>query len=429
MTSVPNRRLLLSGNKALISVFLLLLLLGFAYCSPKLHTVAVASSPAKPVVPPPAKPAVTNQPAVVKVAKKRRRDSVVVSTISLLLPFGLNHLAAGPAYNQASLKEADMAVDYYQGFKLALDSLTTVGYNYKLLVFDTKDDKKEAQNLASRPAVQSSNLIVGPVFPDDIKSFTGSYSGKGQHIVSPLSASPPANYKCDSLITMIPPLEYHAMAVAHYVNDKIKAKKVFILKSGAADENDYINSFNETLDSLSDEQIKTVSLTVVRGQLNSLYPELSKTEQNVFVLPATNQRFLTSTLHALDSLDNNYPVTLIGHPSWINFSFLKTDELQRLDTHITSADQVDYNDAHTINFLKDYRKAYHAEPSAFAIKAYDEGLFFGKMLATDSLKNMAPVDFTGIHNKFHFERKPGAGWINTHVDILKYANFELKKVE
>jgi hypothetical protein len=26
-------------------------------------------------------------------------------------------------------------------------------------------------------------------------------------------------------------------------------------------------------------------------------------------------------------------------------------------------------------------------------------------------------------------RNPGLGWINTHVDVLKYTNFELKQVE
>jgi hypothetical protein len=81
--------------------------------------------------------------------------------------------------------------------------------------------------------------------------------------------------------------------------------------------------------------------------------------------------------------------------------------------------------------LRSYRKAYHAEPTEYAIKGFDEGLYFGELLARDnsSLKKPEQNDYTGIHNSFHFVKKQGLGWINTHVDVLRYENFELKQVE
>jgi hypothetical protein len=389
--------------------------MAMAACSPKVRPVVI--QPKKEPKPP------VEQPVIVKIAPPR------VSTVSLLLPFGLNHLQPGSAYSSSSLKEADIALDYYRGFKLALDSLTGLGYNYKLQVFDSRDEKVQAHKLAANPAVRASNLIVGPVFPDDIKAFTAAFNNDKQPIVSPLSASSPANYKNAGLITITPPLEYHAWAAAKYINDKLKPRKVFILKSGFSDENDYIIPFNKAIDSLSRKRIKVIQLTVLHGQLNLLVPQLSASGQNVFVVPATNRHFLTVTLGALDTLSSTFPVTLIGHPSWISFSFLKADLLQRLNTCITSSDQVDYKDVKTIAFIRSYKLAYHTEPTGYAIKGFDEGFYLGKLLGTDSLKNIASVGFTGLHNSFHFQKKTGAGWVNTHVDVLKYADFELKKVE
>jgi len=146
-------------------------------------------------------------------------------------------------------------------------------------------------------------------------------------------------------------------------------------------------------------------------------------------VPATDQHFLNITLRALDTLSRNYPVTVFGHPNWLNYSFLKADLLQRLDTHITSADRVDYKAANTIIFMRQYREAYHTEPTAYAIKGFDEGLYFGDLLATDSLKNLTDANFKGLHNSFQLQKKSGLGWINTHVNVYKYTNFELKKVE
>ena len=146
-------------------------------------------------------------------------------------------------------------------------------------------------------------------------------------------------------------------------------------------------------------------------------------------MPATNQHFLTVTLRSLDTLAQSYPVMLFGHPSWINFAFLKADLLQRLDTHITSTDKINYKAANTVTFIRSYRKTYHAEPTPFAIKGFDEGMYLGQLAATDSLNNMDNARYTGIHNSFHLKKKPGSGWVNTHVNILKYVNFELKQVE
>jgi ABC-type branched-subunit amino acid transport system substrate-binding protein len=352
-----------------------------------------------------------------------------VSAISLLLPFGLNHLAPGAGYSSESLREADISLAYYRGFKMGLDSLTALGYNFKLTVFDTRGDKATAHSLAFNPAVRTSDMIVGPVFPDDMKTFTAAYTSSKQPVVSPLSPASPSTYKNPEMVTMIPPLEYHAWAAAKYISDKINPEKIFILRSGFSDENEYILPFKRALDSLGKNNIQVISLTVVHGQLSSLYPELSATDKNVFVIPATDQHFLTVTLRALDSLRATYPVTVFGHPSWINDTYLKTDLLQRLNTHVTSSDHIDFKTPAIVAFMKQYRDTYHGEASPYAIKGFDEAMYLGHQLAGGNQGTLLQDGYSGLHNDFVFKRKPGVGWINTHVSVYKYANFELKKVE
>jgi hypothetical protein len=416
MISAPNHQPPLSGNRWLLFVFIALIA---AACSPKVRPVS------QPVNKQAEKP-VANQPVKVNPTKAAAPK---VSNISLLLPFDLDHLAPGASYTAGSLKEADLSLGFYRGFKLALDSLTALGYNFKLSVYDSRDQKAQVHSLATNPTIKNSDLIVGPVFPDDVKAFTAAYTNSRQLIVSPLSAAQPAAYKNPQLVTIMPPLEYHAWSVARYINDKIRPEKVFVLRSGFNDENAYLIPFKRAIDSLSKKHIKVISLTVIHGQLNSLIPQLSSTDKNVFIVPATDQHFLTITLRALDTLNTSYPVTLFGHPNWVNFTFLKTDLLQRLDTHVTSAEHINYKASNTIAFVRQYRSTYHAEPTSYAIKGFDEGMYLGQLLATDSLKNINSTGFTGLHNDFQFQKKPGFGWVNTHVNIYKYANFELKKVE
>jgi hypothetical protein len=418
MTSVRNHLPLLSGNRWLFFVGIVLLAAG---CSPKVRSV---STPVK-----------TEEAAAKKETEKSAEKPLLekVSTISMLLPFNLDNLNTGAQYSSATLSRANLSLDYYQGFKLALDSLTSQGYNYRLQVYDTKDQLTQAHSFAYNPAIRSSNLIVGPVFPDDLHAFTSILTGTGKSIptVSPLSPASPSTIKDQDLVTVATPLEYHARAAAQYISDHYKPKKVFILKSGFSEENNYIIPFKRALDSLSKNGTKVIAPTIIRAQLNGLIPQLSLTEENVFVIPATNQPFLMVTLRSLDTLAKKYPITLFGHPSWEKFTYLKPDILQRLKTHITSTDRVDYKSPAVIAFIHVYRKTYHAEPTEYALMGFDEGMYFGALLGInpEGLKKLDKNDFTGLLNKYHFVKKQGLGWINTHVNVLQYNNFELKKVE
>jgi hypothetical protein len=417
MTSVRNRLPLLSGNRWLPFICIPLLA---AACSPKVRTVSAPEVKTE-------RPVAKKEPEKVQAQTAKAR----LNSIAMLLPFDLDNLNPGAQYNASTLSSANLSLDYYQGFKLALDSLTGKGYNFKLQLFDTKEQTAETQHLAYEAAIRSSNLIVGPVFPDDIQAFADILSGPPKPIVSPLSPASPAKVKNANLVTVATPLEYHARAAANFINERLKTNKVFILRSGFSDENKYISPFVKTTDSLSKNKTKIINPVIQHGNLDRLIPQLSLKEENVFVVPGTDQAFLMVTLRSLDSLSKKYPITLFGHPSWLKFTYLKPELLQDMKTHITSTDRVDYKSSAITDFIKLYRRAYHLEPTHYAMMGFDEGMYFGALLGKndDLISNLDKNDFTGLLNKYHFVKKPGLGWINTHVNVLQYSNFELRKAE
>lgn len=414
MISVRNRLPPLSGNKRLLIGLTALLMAG---CGPKLHPVEVPvkkpdTVATKPVVTKPTTPEAPYRPV-----------------ISLILPFNLDKINLMPGAGKEGIAEADLAADYYEGFKLALDSLAASGQNFKLETFDSKDEQAQAYNLALNTKVRTSNIIVGPVYPAGLKSFSTAASSLRKLTISPLSPSPASDYKNPFLVTMIPPLQYHCERVAGYINDKLHPQKVFVLRSGFSDELKYVTPFKQAIDSLGKKRIKVIMLTVTRGNISSLVPQLSKTGTNVFVIPATDQHFLQVTLHSLDTLTKHYPVTVFGHPNWEKAKFLRAEQLQHLQTMITSTDKINYRSEDVARFVKAYRKKYHAEPGEYAFKGFDEGMYTGKLVAAKANSPLELQNYKGLHNTFHFENITGLGWVNTNVNLYKYANFELKQVE
>jgi hypothetical protein len=56
-------------------------------------------------------------------------------------------------------------------------------------------------------------------------------------------------------------------------------------------------------------------------------------------------------------------------------------------------------------------------------------MYLGRQLIDNNFAALDKADYTGLHNQFRFVKKNGMGWVNTHVNVLMYANFELKQVE
>lgn len=416
MTSAQNRRPLSSGNKWLFLIGIALLA---AACSPKVRPVAVVPKKEEAAKKAEEKPVIKPAPA-----------SAPTASIAMLLPMELDNLNPGGQYTSATMEHANLSLDFYQGFKLALDTLAAHGYNFRLQLYDTKDQPAEAAHLAYEASIRSSNLVVGPIFPDDMHAFADILSGPPKLIVSPLSPASPSNIKNPNLVTVATPLEYHARGAAEYINEHYKPKKVFVLRSGFSDENSYLTPFRKQIDSAGKGKVKVIAPVIQHGQLSGLIPQLSPTEQNVFVVPSTNQPFLMVTLRSLDSLAKKYKVVVFGHPSWAKFSYLKPELLTSIKAHITSTDKIDRKSSAIIAFTRDYRRAYRTEPNYYAMMGFDEGLYFGNLLTnTTDIKTLDKIDFNGLLNKYHFVKRPGVGWINAHVNILQYDNFELKKAE
>ncbi len=413
MILVPNRLRLLSGSNSIIIVCLLAFL---SACSPKVV-------PVKPVNKQP--PPVKEKPQAPVPVKKNLDHSIV-----LLLPFELNTINLETA-TRKDISKADLAINFYQGFKLALDSLSDGGHNYKLQVFDTQDQETRVINLARANSVRNNDLIIGPVFPDGISTFT-EFSAIGEALqVSPLAASMPAQFKNPKLVTVNNTIEEHGLKIAEFIVSNYKAEQVNIV---------LINT-QKTDDAKFSSPIKTYLNELSAGKFhiterpNSIGLEsyLKPAKNNLVIITSSDRMFLLPTIDRLYKLNRDkYKIDVFGHPNWIKAKFLDPEKMQGLNTRISSSYFVNYKDDNVKHFIARYRDEYGLEPSEFAFKGFDIGYYFGGLLEKYDKAYPDHLDdgvYKGLHNNFRFRKDPDMGYINTELMILKYQNFELQLVK
>jgi ABC-type branched-subunit amino acid transport system substrate-binding protein len=411
MISALSHRQRLSGNK-----FLLIFIFGvlLASCSPKVQPRS-------------------DQPAPEKEAPEKTSDApeakFTEATISLLLPFRLNEIDAKAA-SKSQIDRAALAINFYQGFKLGLDSAASSGLNFKLNVFDSQDNPAKLDNLLKSGALLQSNLVVGPAFPDGLK-YLRNYSIEHKiNVVSPLAASHPSEINNPNLISVVNNIDLHAQKIGSHVSRSYKTESTIVVLINPRGEADEV--FAGPLRRYFQNVKSNKFLFQEYASVFALETRLVKGKKYVLLLGSYNRKFVAETIDKLLKMQGaGMNVDLYGHPNWTKQNYT-VEKLQRLNTIVSSSYHINYKSPAVIAFVRKYRNAYNYEPGEYSFKGYDVGFYFGKQLAshgTDFIKYLTREKYNGLHNAMSFVYDNKTGYINTSLMLLQYRNFSLNVIE
>ena len=414
MILAPSRLRLLSGSKCLI---ILCFLTVMSACSKRI----VPARPADIEVPP-----VSQKSEKVSPVKKD-----VDHSIALLLPFELNTIDLETA-SAKEISKTDLAVDFYQGFKLALDSLSSEGHNFRLQVLDTQNQEARVVNLARAASVKENEIIVGPIFPDAISTFSEFFEkDPSKLIVSPLAASMPAQFQNSNLVTINNNVDQHGWKVADYINRNYKPEMVNIVlvNTRKTDDEKFAAPFRKYITELSQGKFKIIE----RPNAIGLQTYLSTSKNNLVILTSSDRMLLIPIIDKLYQLTAvNYKIELFGHPNWVKATFLEGIKMQALKTKVSSSYFVNYKTSEVKHFVARYRDEFGFEPSEFSFKGFDIGYFTGSLLkkyGKDYANHITDETYNGLHNDFRFTKDLSSGYSNTQIMMLVYRALELQLIK
>ena len=413
MISVLNHQQRLSGNKL---IYVLGFLAVFAACTPKVtNPVAKKKTPPKTVV--------TEKPKV--------KPKFTQGNISVFVPFKLSQYNL-KTLTKSQVGKADMPIDFYQGLMLGIDSAANAGLNFKVNVFDSRDDNSQLAGLMKRDAVQKSNLLIGPVFPDGLKYMTDFSIANKLPIISPLAASKPTEFNNPYLISVVNSIDEHGASIAEFIAKNYKADQTIVVLINTKKNSDeqfaapIRNAFSQRYPQFSVREFAstyTLETNMISGKK---YAIVLCSDDSPFVVPSVTKLYRLKNLPT-----DGYQIQLFGHPNWAKQNY-NTDQLQNLNTVISSSYHIDYKSRSVVNFIKNYRAKYEFEPTEYSFKGFDIGFYFGKLIAkhgVDYVDHLVTEQYKGLHNDFDFVYDAEYGFYNRHVQLLQYKNQSVILVE
>ncbi len=400
MTSVQNHRQLLSGNRIVFSFILGILVL--ISCSAPAKVVV----PTKPTVKEDVKPEVYNpktnryEPANTENTKVDTivwRDSseppfitdksvgtIPISdkptnsdlNIALLLPLSEDDLNT-----DLGIEGTEKYFHYYAGLKMALDKIS-VENNHKinLNVIDVKSSQDAILPVLQNPKVQSADLIIGPLRRDHLNETAKFVKDRNIPMVAPWNSFRTIENLNENYILLKSSLPTHCETLTDYILKQFKPEDIAIV--GREKTKSLMNYFQSEMDrNLGARSVKLKQCIVKDDYVfKDDYKYLDSLKSVYIVTEFEDPDVVFNFLRHINIMRKNKEVTVIGMPSWQDYSRDYNSLFSQLHVTISASSFPDIDNEEVLKFRNDFFKLYQNFPLKEAYEGYDAIQYLSLML-------------------------------------------------
>ncbi len=351
--------------------------------------------------------------------------------VAILLPF-FAPSSKDTAYSLDFDARSVVALDFYNGFLLAADSLTKAGMNLNLEVIDTRNSKAIVEEKINELQRTSPELIIGPLYKNHVERVARAFETAGVPVVSPLSNQVEVN-GISNLIQCITHEEAFAASVAKILNQKEGAKHIVFTHTGIAKELELQKQIKARIAAV-DNQISFGEIVMVTDNRKATISRSAvintrrEDKTNYYVCLSNNQVLLADMVNQLYKLrDKNINLiasSAIMDVNTLDYKYLNAINLIMPDDHNLEA----VDDA---VFGKKYADAYGMLPSKYALQGYDVGLYFlnklwlyGPYMKESLAQQPQELNYTG----FDFKKLEKGGYVNTFMFTTALKDYTLVRI-
>ncbi len=448
MTSVPNLQPLLSGSKY-ISFWLIVLVLFSCDPAKRAHknTYPNGPRPEHGTIPKPKK----KDPVVIKKPKKEPIPEVPNTlpndegryaggqvNVAVLLPFLTNKFNESDAEINA---KSQIAIQFYGGFKLALEEATINDVAINVNVLDTKASASETISLLDNPSVQTADIIIGPFRKKNAATVAEHAVKKGQVLFSPFREIDDQSLKGKGFVVQtFVGLDTYMEGITKYLIESDNTSNVVVIKRKSGADSRAVASlrkaYGASLGSGFMKPLKEIEVddTDLSFDALKLKEMLMLNPKTVFVIPVwKGANYVSSIVRKIfvsRNQDSDIMPTLVGMPQWLSFKNADYEKLNALNTLIPTADILNVDKA-TQTFAKRFHTSFGSIPDKNAYKGFDVGRYLLQFVEANTQGVFTVPNVKDLFLGYEFEDFSNLSsqpivFKNKLVKIWKLEDFRLK---
>lgn len=296
--------------------------------------------------------------------------------IDILIPLYLDELVRNnkPVYKDKLPDKAVTGVNFYEGIKLAADSLTRLGYKVDIYVHDITQPALSPEMLVKSESLATSDLIIGLVQYGQIHVIAD--LAKKQHInfISVLSPSD-GDVKNNPYFTMLQPtLELHCRKIRQQADKQHGDEQILLLYRT----DNYVDSLAYSYMN-GGEHIREMAVSPSL-KTEQLRQRLDSNKNNIIIIPIVDVDAADVVLQVLHDSFTAYRMEVYGMPSWKSLSTIrKPDAYSNIAVNFSSPFYFDASTPIVQSVSYAYKKDFGGKANEMVFRGY-ETLFWYAML-------------------------------------------------
>lgn len=365
-------------------------------------------------------------------------------TIALVLPFRLEQtrdldLAPILRSNTPFPNVPALAVDFYLGFRLAMDSLNDKEFKTELKLYDIDDkDTLKLGALVKDPAFKELDLIVGPLYANGFKSISKKAKDNFIPIVSPITRQNKILYNNPYISKTNPSIYTLLESLADYCLDSLMKEKCNIIIVAASDKEkkdaNFVTAFKKYFYEKQKSQNRPTrdSLRIAQKGIEGVKAAYVPDIKNIVVNLSTNQVLISDFITQLALFRKDKDIVLCG---WENNSSNDNIDQEYLnDLNYTFPYQFNLIDSlYSPSRIRYYMNKQGTTPSEHFHMGFDVGYYYLKNLKEQGPEFVHHLDqypAQSEHMRFRFIRPDiSTGFDNRGVFIYRYSNYKICRTE
>lgn len=324
------------------------------------------------------------------------------------------------------------AVDFVQGALIALDSLQSGDNYYDASIYDSKSYTLPVSELIRTNKLDSLQLIIGNVRDEDYRQLAAFALQKNIPFISATYPNDGGITGNQNLVIMNSTLKSHCEAIYSYVLQNHGTDKIYLVRQKGEQE-DMVASFFKKANEKEGKAllpIQTINLDITDLNSSYLKTKLDSNSRNVLIAGSLDEAFAGKIAKAGSELNKAYSITLLGMPTWDNFSALYKN-VPGFPIYYTTPFYNDKQDAFSRSLLAAYNKKYKGKPSDMAFKGYESVYLFSKLLAKNPTSFISNINdkTVQVFSEYNFRPvrlKPESinpdYYENKHLYLIKILN-------
>jgi hypothetical protein len=317
-------------------------------------------------------------------------------------------------------------LEFYQGAKMALDSLKRTGALLDVYVYDSRSERNPLPQALNNAEIRDAELFIAHATAGDVKLLAETAQ---QRKIPFISASLPNDAGVSNnpyLVVLNPTLRTHCEGIYRYLQRYHATSKIIIFQKAGVQEDQVREYLQEATQNTAALPLKLEFKNIgANFDYATLAKSLDSTRNTVCVAGSLDEAFGLNLAQNLAALRATYPVTMVGMPTWEGFSkeFAKPEYK---DIEIVYSTPFYYTRPSPLStrLTTTFESETNGRPSDMFYRGYETTLRFAQLLIDTSKDVASNLTRKGAYVFTAFDIEPV--FLNKKTMTLDY--FENKKL-